>query len=310
MLKRNYTITAVLVGLFLFSSTSHSRSSRHYEEPNDPDKYNVELTGTLGQIESEDSTIETTFSVISAEIFFDEVDSLGKPLVYAAFLDKKTSLTLFQTNADTDIKVPGFLDSTQEDTRKGITLNYISEEDNYILGFTFSSGDTTADDIDVAETDSKGINIGKYITDSSSIELSYTQHTTEFISTIAIASNETTTDIAKITYRNLLDFGSDKYIYFSGSASQIKQEASGVEATNQEFDLTTEVFFNDKASLIASVAINSGDDLFSEGKIISGGGTYFITPEYAVSVMGSIFTPDIDSSQEQTSAFISGIARF
>lgn len=310
LLNRKLTVTALLVGLSLFSSASNSRSLRHYEERSDPNKYSVELIGSYGQIETDDKTIKTKIAAISAEIYFDEIDSSGKPLAFAAFLNKKTSLSLFYSKADTDFEITNIVDTT-EDTNAGIGFNYISEQDNYILGFIYSSGDTTDnEDTDVAESNSKSINIGKYINDSSAIEFIYTQFTTDFIGTASIANDKITTDVAKLSYENLLDFDDEIFIYFAGSASQIKNDGFGVKETNQEYALTAEVFFNTNASLFASAEINNGDDLFSEGRTISAGGTYFMTTKFAVNVILSQFVPDEEFAQDETSAFISAIARF
>jgi hypothetical protein len=310
LLNRKLTVTALLVGLSLFSSASNSRSSRHYEERSDPDKYSVELIGSYGQLETDDTTIKTKIAAISAEIYFDEIDSTGKPLAFAAFLNKKTSLSLFYSKADTDFEFNNTVD-TIEETGTGIGFNYISEEDNYIFGLIYSSSDTTDnEDRDVAESSLTGINIGKYINESSAIEFVYTQSTTDLIGSIFSANEKITTDVAKLSYENLLDFGDEIFIYFAGSASQIKNDGFGVKETNQEYVLTSEVFFNTKTSLILSGEFNSGDDLLSKGRTISAGGTYFMTTKFAVNVIISQFAPDEESEQDETSAFISAIARF
>lgn len=310
MLNHKLTVTVLLVGLTLFSSASNSRSYKYYDESNDPDIYNVELIGSYGQLETDDTTIKSKIAGVSAEIYFDDIDTRGKPLAYAAFLNKKSSLSFFYSKADTDVEIFNVVNTT-EDTNAGIGFNYISEEDNYILGFIYASGDTTDnEDTDVAESSLKSVNIGKYINDSSAIEFVYTQTTTNFIGTTSVSNNEITTDTATLSYENLLDFGGDKFLFFDVSASQIKNEGLGEKETNQEYVLMTEVFFNKETSLFASAEINSGDDLFSEGRTISAGGTYFITTKFAVNVILSQFTSDEELVQDETSAFISGIARF
>ena len=310
MLNRKLTVTALLVGLSLFSSASNSRSSRHYEERSYPNKYSVELIGSYGQLETDDTTIKTKIAAISAEIYFDEIDSTGKPLAFAAFLNKKTSLSLFYSKADTDFELNNTVE-TIEVTGTGIGFNYISEEDNYIFGLIYSSSDETDnEDRDVAESSLVGINIGKYISDSSAIEFVYTQSTTDLIGSTFSANENITTDVAKLSYENLLDVGDEIFIYFAGSASQIKNDGFGDKETNQEYVLASEVFFNTKASLILSGEINSGDDLFSEGRTISAGGTYFMTTKFAVNVILSQFVPDEEFLQDETSAFINVIARF
>jgi hypothetical protein len=311
VLHQKLTVTVLLVGLTIFSSASNSRSYRYYDERNDPDIYSVELIGSYGQIETGDSTTKTKVAVISAEIYFDDIDTRGKPLAYAAFLNKKSSLSFFYWKADTDIEIFNAVE-TIEDTNAGIGFNFISEEANYILGFNYASGDTSDnEDTDVAESDLLSVNIGKYIDDSSAIEFVYTQSTTDFIGTTFVSNNEITTDTATLSYENLLDFGGDKFLFFGISASQIKNDGlGGVEETNQEFELMAEVFFNQETSLFASAEINSGDDLSSEGRTISAGGTYFITTKFAVNVILSQFASDEELVEDETSAFISGIARF
>lgn len=311
MLNRKQTVAALLVGLFLFSSASNSRSFRHHEERNDPDTYSVELIGSYGIFETEDATIKAKIAAVSAEIYFDEIDSRGKPLAFAAFLDKKSSLSLFYSKADTDIEVNNTVDTSEEMTAVGIGFNYISEEDNYILGLIYASSDITDNEnTDLAESSLTSINIGKYISDSSVIEFVYTQSSTDLIGSAPSVNEKTTTDIAELSYENLLDFDGDRFIYFAVSASQIKFDGFGVKETNQEYALTTEVFFNKNASLFASGEFNSGDDLLSKGRTVSAGGTYFMTTKFAVNVILSQFSPDEEFVQDETSAFISGIARF
>lgn len=314
LLNRKQTLTTLMIslslGLSLFSSASNSRSFRHYEKPGNPNDYNVELVGSFSRFDSEDSTVTVDISAVSAEIYFDDIDTRGKPLAHAAFLNKKTSLSLFYSKADIDVETVGSVDNS-EDSSKGIGLNYISPEDNYILGFTYASGDTSDNQgTNVADSNTKGINIGKYINDNSTIELSYLKQTTDSIGNTFFASEKSTVDIATLSYETLINLGSERFIYFSGSASQIEQEEPGFKATNQEYDLTSEVFFSKKASLSASVGINRGDDLFLEGHTLSAGGTYFITTEFAVNAMGSLFTPDYEFSQDVASVSISGILRF
>lgn len=310
MLNQKLAMTVLLAGLILFSSACYSRSYRYHEEQSDPNIYNVELIGSYGQLETDDSIFKTKVARVSAELFIDYIDTHDKPLAYAAFLNKKSSISLFYSKADTDVEATIGVNNT-ENTDAGIGFNYISEEDNYILGFIYAGGDTTDNDgTDLAESNSISVNIGKYINDSSAIEFIYTQSTTDFIDTTLISSDEITTDIATLSYENLLDFRGDNYIFFGLSASQIKSDGFGVKETNQEYELFTEVFFNEAASLFASAEINSGDDLFAEGRTISAGGTYFITTKFAVNVILSQFTPDEELAEEETSGFISGIVRF
>ena len=307
--NRKLTVTVLIVGLISFSSASNSRSSRYYEEQSDPDIYSVELIGSYGQLETDDSSIKSKIAGVSAEIFLEYIDTRGKPLAYAAFLNKKSSLSLFYSKADTDVEVINV--ETIEDTNVGIGFNYISEEENYILGFIYDSGDTTDNNgTDVAESRSISVNIGKYIDDSSAIEFIYTQSTTDFFSITSNSTFETTTDIATLSYENLLDLRSDNYIFFGVSASLIESDGFGVKETNQEYELLTEVLFTRAASLFASAEINTGDDLFSEGLTISAGGTYFITNKFAVNVLLSQFSPDEELAEDETSAFVSGIVRF
>lgn len=314
MLNRKQTLTTLLIslslGLSLFSSSSNSRSFRHYEKPGNPNDYNVEFVGSFARSDTEDSTVTADFSAISAEIYFDDINIRNKPLAYAAFLSRKTSLSLFYSKIETDDEAFGSVD-TSEDSGKGIGLNYISPEDNYIFGFTYATGDSTEnEDIKVADLSSKGIHIGKYINDRSIIKLSYLESTSESISDTFTQSVESTRDIATLSYETLLDQGGEQFIYLSASASQIKQEELGFKETNQAYSLGSEIVFNKTTSLIAAVEVNRGDDLAQEGYTLSAGGTHFFTTEFAVNVMGALFTPDDEFSQEVATVSISGILRF
>lgn len=233
-----------MIGLSLFSSVSNSRSFRHYEKPTNPNDYNVELVGSFSRFKTEDSTVTVDFSAVNADIYFDDIDIRGKPLAYAAFLSRKTSLSLFYSKADTDVETVGSVD-TSEDSSKGIGFHYISPKDNYILGITYASGDTSdSPGTNVADSNAKAIHIGKYINDNSIIEFSYLKQTTDSIGNTFFASEKRTADTATLSYETLINLGSERFIYFSGSASQIKQEEPGLKATDQAYSLTSEVFFN------------------------------------------------------------------
>lgn len=314
MLNRKQTLTTLLIslslGLTLFSSASNSRSSRHYEKPGNPNNYNVELVGSLGRSETELSTVVTDFSAVSAEIYFEDIDIRNKPLAYAGFLSKQTSLSLFYVKAETDVETFGSV-STSEDASKGIQLNYISPVDNYILGFTYSSGDiSNSAGTNLAESDSAGINIGKYIDDQSIIEFSYLESTTKSISSIFTASVEITSDIATLSYETLINQGGERFIYLSASASQIKQDLLSFDTTSQAYSLTGEVVLNKTTSISATVGLVRGDELTQEGNFLSAGGTHFLTTEFAINVAGSLYIPDDEFSEETMDISISGIVRF
>jgi hypothetical protein len=298
LLYQKRTLSVTLLSLSLFSANSHAEQN-----------YQTELL--LGyEKEDADTSTEKTLG-LSAEIYFSPVNTENKPLAQAAFLDKSSSAIVGYIDSKTDLQNSTF--NSIELSGPLISINYITEANAFIFGATYSKldGDTNPNIVEI-DGSLAGFSIGKYLNDSSAVNISYASSEAEYRDT---ASNQTiiTLDIDyyEFSYNIIQSIGTASYYRFNAGIELInKSDSSSVKEDNHELEVLGEYYFTRMTSLGAAASFNSGDDVSDEGKTLAIGFTHFFMPQFAINIDLTKFNADDSQTEDTDSISVEAIARF
>ena len=292
-IKRMFFVT--LLSLFLFVSIS-------YAEQN----YQTEI---IGGYEKEDADTSTDKTIeLGVKIYFSPVNAEKKPLAQAAFLDKKSSILAGYINFKTDLKnsiVDSIVDSIDFDGPL-IAINYITENDAFILGAAYSKldGDTNPDLLTI-DSQIIGFTVGKYINDSTTVQASYINSETEYRSTSFAQLPTLDVEYLELTYNTVQTLGAKNYYSFGiGFELTKKNSSNSVKEDNDEFKVAGGYYFSRMTSLDVGASFNSGDDMSDEGHTLAIGFTHFIDPQIALEVELSKFNADNNIVDTDSISFV------
>lgn len=297
MLYLKRTLSVTLLSLSLISANSYAEQS-----------YQTELLVGYEKEDADTSTYKTTG--LGAEIYFSPVNTENKPLAEAAFLDKSSSVIVGY------IKVKSELQNANVNSIDAngplIAINYITETNAFILGAVYSKQDIDMDP-NLATGDIKltGINIGKYLNDSSAVEFSYTSGDAEYQFATSNLTTSLEIDYYELSYKTVQPLDATSYYSFGAGIELIKKsDSSSVNEDNHEFEILGEYYFTRMTSLGAAASFNSGDDVSQEGKTLAIGGTHFFIPQIALNISLSKFIADDSQTEDTDSISVAAIARF
>ena len=165
--------TAIVAGLGLaFAATAQAQQSNDKLQEAvvtsdhlvDTYRWEIEADYTHGEYEFDDfdDTEFDSFSV-SGSYFLDDVDTTKGPRSEAAFLDHASDISIFYSYAEVD---DNGIDVDGDDY--GISGRYVTDEAGWIFGASY----TRLEPLD-AEIDTFTLTAGKYITDNTSLTLTY-----------------------------------------------------------------------------------------------------------------------------------------
>jgi hypothetical protein len=298
LLNQKRTLSVTLLSLSLLSANSHAEQN-----------YQTELLVGYEKEDADTSTDKTTG--LSAEIYFSPVNTESKPLAQAAFLDKSSSATVGYFQSETDLLNSTF--NSIDQSGPLISINYITEANAFIFGATYSKidGDTNPNFVEI-DGRLAGFSIGKYLNDSSAINIIYKNSEADYRDT---ASNQTiaTLDIDsyELSYNAVQSFDAARYFRFSAGIELInKSDSSSVKEDNHELEVLGEYYFSRMTSLGASAAFNSGDDVSDEGTTLAIGFTHFFVPQFALNIELTKFNADDNQTEDTDSISVVAIARF
>ena len=297
MLYLKRVLSVKLLSISLLSADIHAEQN-----------YQTEL---FGGYEKEDADTSTDKTIgVGAEIYFSPINTESKPFAQAAFLDKSSFVTVGYINQKVDLQ-----NASVDSLDLGgplIGINFITETDAFILGVFYSKldGDTNPSQLTI---DSKliGFVIGKYLNDSTTVEVSYTSGDAEYDNTI---SNQTFTldiDYYELTYNTVQWLGATSYYDFSIGFELIRKDNSNsVKEDNHELKVLGNYYFTRMTSLGLAASFNSGDDISDEGQTLAINFNHFFAPQIALKVGLSKFNADDIQTEDADSFSFDVIARF
>ena len=297
MLYLKWTVFVTLLNLILFSSYS-------YAEQN----YQTEI---FGGYEKEDADTSTEKIIgLGAEIYFLPVNTENKPLAQAAFLDKRSSVIVGYLNFKIDLQ-----NASVNSLDLGgplIGINYITETDAFILGAIYSKldGDTNPSFLTI---DGKmvGFIIGKYLNDSTAVQVSYTSSDAEYRNTTSNQTSNLDIDYYELTYNTVQSLGATSYYRFSVGFELIrKNDSNSVKEDNHELKVLGDYYFTRMTSLGVAASFNSGDDVSDEGQTLAITFNHFIAPQIALEIGLSKFNADDIQTEDTDSISLDVIVRF
>ena len=293
-LKR--ALPVLLFNLFLFSSNGYTEES-----------YQTEIIGVYEK-EDADTTTDKIIGLV-AEIYFSPVSTDNKPLAQAAFLDKKSSVSVGYMNFKTDLQ-----NASVDSIDLGgpiIGINYITETDAFILGAAYSKldGDTNPDFLTI-DSEIVSFTIGKYINDSTIVQASYTSGDAEYRNTASSQTSYLDLDYYELSYITVQSLGATNYYSFGIGFELISKEGStSVKEDNNEFKVLGNYYFSRMTSLGVAAAFNSGDDVSDEGQTLAIGVTHFFTPQLALGISLAKFNADDINTEDTDSISLTVRAR-
>jgi len=286
----------LLLSLSLFSSASYAEQD-----------YHVELTGEFEKEDEDTSTAKS--SSVSAEIFFSPVSTDNKPLAEAAFLNKSSSIALGYIKSKTELQSAN-VDSF-EVSGPLILINYITATDAYILSAIYGTVDLdTNNNLITGDTKISGINIGKYLDDTSTIEFSYINNDIENRNTTTNQKFINKTDSYTISYKTVQTTDAVNYYSLAADIELIKSDSNTVKEDNHEFGVAGEYYFSLMTSIGAAALFNSGDDISQEGRTLGVSLTHFLLPQIALKLGLGKFDAKDNKTEDSDSVSVEVSARF
>ena len=198
--------------------------------------YRLDIGAIAANVESDFGSVvlETDLKVLAATIFFTPIKSDKGPLAEAAYLSKASNWLLSTGKLDGDINsgIPFNMDSDITT----IAMTYINPESGYIFGLLRTMADTTIESPIgkvYLETEDTGVRFGKYLTDSSTMVLTYTViEETEQRFPVTSFATDSLPDIKvyDLQFRNLVTTASGSHFAVEANAIYLDTAGPGIQA--------------------------------------------------------------------------------
>ena len=296
-IKQTLSVTLLSLSLFSFSSISYAEQS-----------YRTELQGGYEKEDADTSTDKST--TLGATIYFSPVNTENKPLAEAAFLDKSSSVIIGYIKLKTDFQnsSPNSIDGSGP----LFAINYITKTDAFILGAVYSTQDVESDpDGITGDIKTTGIEIGKYLDDSSVIRLLYISNDTEIQSTTLNQTINVDLEQYNLSFKTVRPLDDASFYHLGINFVYNKIDSASVnDDDSQRVEVQGDYYFTRMTSLGAMASFNSSDDITPEGKTLAIGGAHFFVPQIALTIKLSKFFA-LDSQDKDTDSIsVDVIARF
>ena len=281
--------------LLMFTSVSFSQGS-----------YQVELSASY--LKEETNTIDDKFeaNLLTAEIFFDKVETASHPFAEAAYLEHTSSLLV--RYVDSELATPSY---DIDYASAGLEANYVVPDSLYILKALYSSleADYKGGVNGSIDGDALGFGAGIYLTDNSSIVLSYLQLDYDFEIISFLASSNKATDI-DIEYKRIQALEDGRAYGFIASLMSSEFETATTSEINTIIDVAFDYYFNRSISVGAEIEINSGDDKAEEGNAVGINASMYLTPVFSVYASLNQFSADNVDGDDNDKVLLGASARF
>ncbi|MDH5711723.1 MAG: hypothetical protein OEZ15_08690 [Gammaproteobacteria bacterium] len=284
---------AIALVLLSLPAVSYSQSS-----------YKIEIGAELSK--ENQNTSDNKNTLLSAQIFFDEVTIGSHPYAEAAFLEQTSSIGIGYSNFDITSNA---FDFSGDQIIFGV--DYVLPDSLIILqgGITSADGDYKNGLKGGFDADGIFIGIGKYITENSAITIRYLQldGDANFVPSIKITSKLTEIGVDYKIVEELRDGAAFK---FEASFTSSDMDMDTTSETNTIIEFSGDYYQNQSISIGASLEINSGDDKGSEGKTFGLNLGMFLTPVFAIAVEFNQFMADNTSVDDSDEVVLVGAVRF
>lgn len=195
--------TAITLPILLTLLSTSAFSIEAYAQQS----YQTELVASYEKQDNDTSTSKAL--ELTATYFLEPVNTDNKPHAEAAYLDKSSSIAAIYLNRETKFENANV--DTFDTDAVGILINYVTAADSFILGGVYASIDYEANDnIVTGDGDVYGIILGKYLDDSSSIQLSIAKNDSDQQTTSGQFSIKTT--LISVDYKTVEQLASGNFI--------------------------------------------------------------------------------------------------
>lgn len=269
--------------------------------------YLMELRGEYSKEDAE--TFTDKIVGFSAEVFFSRVNTAGKPLAQAAFLDKKSSVEFGYINVESD------LNNTDIEFTVGgpfVGINYITSASAFIINAFYFNGDGDSNpDRFTLHEQIFGFAIGKYINNSSAIQISFLREDGQIDDTVTFQTITVDSDIYGLEYKLVQSLSNNNFYSIDIGVGTTKKEDSSISnrEENNFLSATGEYYFTRMTNLGIGIILNSGDDASQEGHTYEIGFKHFLIPYVALGIAYSKFRADDTSTEDYDSISFEIIGR-
>lgn len=292
------------------------------------EEYQTEIvTGYSREVEEdsdpgEEDTRSKTYTIQLTQ-HFAPVNTSGRPLAEAAFLERIGDIQFVYGFSDTDFGANVSLDGPFY----GAALTFMQPKQPVVFRALYAKRDREFDPPLTGESvsDLYAFGVGLFIKDGFLLGIEYTRsegdaHVSGPGGTISsILEAEVYTLAAKFVH----ELGGGRAVNLEAELSRIerKGETTGVdlsvtrtETTNETVEISGDYYFNPKFSLGAEIGLNRGDDKDDEGKSLALNVTAFVNSYFAVELEYERFFADDkageDSGEDAMSWNLGLLARF
>lgn len=286
-------LAAVIALLLLAGGVVHAQGSYRLE-------FAARSTMTEFGPDAERDTLE-----FGAAVYLAPVDPAFHPYAEAAFLDQASSVGV--SFADITDESDG-LEAEQDGS--AFLVTYVDKQSSAIFQALYArtEGDTTVGPAAELEGDALGFAIGSYVTPRSAVLLSYLQVDTE-VRGGGLSGDTETVEIA-LEYKGVGETGTEGFLNVEAGFVSAEIDSGSSRATNTVFAVAVDYYPNRRTGIGVLLAMDSGDNLATEGVTGGVGLTLFVTPSIALSAEFETFSPDSDFVEDSDSLALGAAVRF
>lgn len=269
------------------------------------DSYQTEISAGYSHQEDENET-ETIQYGVGAEIHFSAVNTAGHPLAEADFLERIGSIAIVL--GKNEFKADSVIDIEADGPFYGALLTYAKPDFPIVLQAIYAKSELEFEppwNVDLT-SEAYGLGIGYFLDKSLLAEVQYTHIDTEISSSNSSLSVDGYAFIGKFV--NELSNGTAYNLEGSIGIEQFDDESD--DGSNTILGIAGDYYFNQKVSLGAGFALNSGDDKDDEGNTYGLDLKAFLNSQLGVNVGYEQFIADNDEGEDEESYDVSLIVRF
>lgn len=269
------------------------------------DSYQTEISAGYSHQEDENET-ETIQYGIGAEVHFSAVNTGSHPLAEADFLERIGSIEMVLGKSE--FKADSFIDIEADGPFYGALLTVVRPDSPIAVQAIYAKSELEFDSpLDVNLTsEGYGLGIGYFLDKSLLAEVQYTHIDAEISSSNSSLSVDGYEFIGKFV--NELSNGTAYNLEGSIGIEQFDNDSDN--GSNTIFGVSGDYYFNQKVSLGAGFALNSGDNKNDEGNTYGLDLKAFLNSQLGVNVGYEQFIADNDEGEDEESYDISLIVRF
>lgn len=261
------------------------------------DSYQYLVGGGYSDTDSDDA-IESNVIFGAFQLYTSPISYRDGPYAEADFLNRQSNFLLSLGSVEFDIDF-GAVNPSLDGTILGAGFEYANQSTPFTFGVLYSQAeaDDTVFNTNVEiNYDVLEFRLGYYINNKSRLGVEYAKAEVELLgNNTSISKSEA--DTYGVNYQNLIYLANNQFVGFGVDAAYIDNDE---DEQNTEFSLAAYYYFNRTAGVGAGIALNSGDDISTEGTTFNVNASFFITPMASIGIEYEQFSADEANNDDET----------